>query len=85
LFQQALRLGRETVSPATPSDRTVAVRKLLRATLVVKRETGMTGELWAAFTAAGAAFTLAEIANSRVHEALFALSGKSAKPVKPLW
>jgi hypothetical protein len=39
------------------------VRKLLRATLIVKRETSITGELWAAFTAAGAASTLAEIAN----------------------
>jgi hypothetical protein len=39
------------------------VRKLLRATFIVKRETSITGELWAAFTAAGAASTLAEIAN----------------------
>jgi hypothetical protein len=38
--------------------------KLLRAMLIVKRETSITGELWAAFTAAGAASTLAEIANS---------------------
>ena len=37
--------------------------KLLRATLIVKRETSITGELWAAFTAAAAASTLAEIAN----------------------
>jgi len=37
--------------------------KLLRATCLVKRETSITGELWTAFTAAGAASTLAEIAN----------------------
>jgi hypothetical protein len=40
--------------------------KLLRATLIVKRETSVTGELWAAFTAAGAASKLVEIAFSRV-------------------
>jgi hypothetical protein len=39
------------------------VRKLLRATLIVKRETSIAGELWAAFTAAAAVSTLAEIAN----------------------
>jgi hypothetical protein len=37
--------------------------KLLGAMLIVKRETSITGELWVAFTAAGAASTLAEIAN----------------------
>ena len=42
-------------------------RKILRATCLVKRATSMTVELRAAFTAAGAASTLAEIANlSRV-------------------
>ena len=34
--------------------------------LIVKRATSITGELWAAFTAAGAASRLAEIAISRV-------------------
>lgn len=34
--------------------------------LIVKRATSITGELWAAFTAVGAASTLAEIAISRV-------------------
>jgi hypothetical protein len=48
------------------SEVSVSVRKLLRATLIVKRATSITGELWAAFTAAGAASTLAEIAISRV-------------------
>jgi hypothetical protein len=38
----------------------------LRVTLIVKRETSTAGELWAAFTAAGAASTLDEIAISRL-------------------
>jgi hypothetical protein len=39
-------------------------------TLIVKRATSITGELWAAFTAAVAASTLAEIAISRVRSAM---------------
>jgi hypothetical protein len=39
------------------------LEKLLCATLIVKLATSITGELWAAFTAAGAAPTLVEIAN----------------------
>jgi hypothetical protein len=37
--------------------------KLLRVMSIVKRETNITAELGAAFTAGGAASTLAEIAN----------------------
>src|SRR5438552_17812202 len=56
LHSQKARLGHL-------SEVSASVRKLLRATLIVKRETSITGELWAAFTAEGAAPTLAEIAN----------------------
>src|SRR3569833_3931252 len=41
----------------------VSTRKLLPLTLMVKGETSMTRELWAAFTAVAPAATLAEIAN----------------------
>lgn len=44
-----------------------AARKLFRATLIVKRETSMSGEPLPVFTAAGVASTLAEIAISGVH------------------
>jgi hypothetical protein len=47
------------------SEESALVRKLLRATLMVKRETSITGELWAAFTVRGAASKVAEIAISR--------------------
>jgi hypothetical protein len=40
----------------------VWMSKLLRATLIVKRETSISGELWAAFTAVGAASKLVPIA-----------------------
>jgi hypothetical protein len=40
----------------------VWMSKLLRATLIVKRKTSISGELWAAFTAVGAASKLVPIA-----------------------
>jgi len=40
----------------------VWMSKLLRATLIVKRETSISGELWAAFTAVRATSKLIEIA-----------------------
>lgn len=42
------------------------MRKLLRATLIVKREASITGEPWVAFTAARATSKLAEIAISHM-------------------
>ena len=64
------------------------LRKLLPATLIVKREISISGELWAAFTAAGAAFTLAEIANfsgASTPQAILTLHGTwpTCSPVAP--
>jgi hypothetical protein len=53
----------ETLQRSRFSELSVSPRKLMRAPLIVKRTTSITGELWAAFTAGQVASRLAEIAN----------------------